>query len=178
MSWPSFTCLGYQGTYWLIIRLLGVPGWDYPFLDIEGVLTAIDCHRSGIDVYVENPCDPLNRPHNYGPAFLWLSALRINVTWMNGLGLTLGILFLVSLFFLPKARPGWLVTLAIVSPPVVFALERANVDLIIFLLAMLAAILAAGNAWSRTVAHGLAMVMQYCGCFPATGSCTRSEGAN
>ena len=76
--------------------------------------------------------------HVYSPLWLALSALPITTDWTPAVGATLVGLFLLSLMLLPLGR-GWaqvgIITLATLSGSVAFALERANNDLVIFILA-------------------------------------------
>ena len=108
---------------------------------MHAVTAAVECHRLGFDVYVQNPCDVFGRVHGYSPVWLWLAVLPITTAWDNALGLGLVLLFLVALAFLPAGRD-WrqtmLITLGAVSSATMFALERANVDLLMFVMAMLA----------------------------------------
>ena len=106
---------------------------------MQGVTSPVECHRLGYDVYVQNPCDVFHRPHNYSPLWLWLAVLPITTAWDNVLGLGLVVLFLVALVFLPPARDWRLITLATISSTTMFAMERANIDLLMFVMAMLVA---------------------------------------
>ena len=59
------------GAYHTAFALWGVQSFHYLFLDLDGPLAARDCVRLGFDVYVFNPCDVIDRVHNYSP--LWLA---------------------------------------------------------------------------------------------------------
>ncbi len=132
--------LGYCEQYATLLSSLGAAPFRFPFLDTHAVLAAVQCHRQGIDVYTENPCDVFGRIHVYSPLWLALSALPITTDWTPAVGATLVGLFLLSLTLLPPGR-GWaqvgIITLATLSGSVAFALERANNDLVIFILAAL-----------------------------------------
>ena len=104
---------------------------------MQGVTSPVECHRLGYDVYVQNPCDVFNRPHNYSPLWLWLAVLPITTAWDDALALALVGLFLVALAFLPPGRDWRLITLATISSTTMFAMERANIDLLMFVMAML-----------------------------------------
>jgi hypothetical protein len=67
----------------------------------------------------------------------WLAILPITTAWDNALGLGLVVLFLLALTLLPPGRDLWLITLATVSSATMLAIERANVDLLMFVMAML-----------------------------------------
>jgi hypothetical protein len=134
-------CIGYRAQYYALAEVWGAAPFRTPFLDIRAVTAAVQCHRLGFDVYVQNPCDVFGRVHGYSPVWLWLAVLPITTAWDNGLGLGLVLLFLIALAFLPAGRD-WrqtmLITLGAVSSATMFALERANVDLLMFVMAMLA----------------------------------------
>jgi hypothetical protein len=133
--------LGYREQYYALAEAWGAAPFRTPFLDMHAVTAAVQCHRMGFDVYVQNPCDVFGRVHGYSPLWLWLAVLPITTAWDNALGLGLVLLFLVSLAILPPGRD-WphtaLITLGAVSSATMFALERANVDLLMFVMAMLA----------------------------------------
>jgi hypothetical protein len=133
--------LGYRAQYYALAEAWGAAPFRTPFLDMHAVTSAVECHRLGFDVYVQNPCDVFGRVHGYSPLWLWLAVLPITTAWDNALGLGLVLLFLVALAFLPAGRD-WrqtmLIALGAVSSVTMFALERANVDLLVFVMAMLA----------------------------------------
>jgi hypothetical protein len=97
---------GYREQYYALAKAWGALPFRTPFLDMHGVTSAVECHRLGYDVYVQNPCDVLHRVHSYSPLWLWLSVLPITTAWDNALGLGLVVLFLVALTFLPPGRTG------------------------------------------------------------------------
>jgi hypothetical protein len=121
--------------YFHLLTGLGVVPFRYPFVDGQYVLATIECWHLGIDVYITNPCDVLERPHGYSPLWLLLPSMPMNLT--TALGLTLAATVLLSLSVLTPTRRGRefvLFLVAAASPMVVFALERANIDLIVFIL--------------------------------------------
>src|SRR5437763_771477 len=80
---------GWDAAYFGIQRALGTNPFRFPFLDTHALLSAAECRRQGIDVYLQNPCDALGRVHAYSP--LWLSLiprfLATGDTMVVGLGL-------------------------------------------------------------------------------------------
>jgi hypothetical protein len=128
---------GYREHYYALAEIWGAAPFRTPFLDMQGVTSPVECHRLGYDVYVQNPCDVFNRPHNYSPLWLWLAVLPITTAWDDALALALVGLFLVALAFLPPGRDWRLITLATISSTTMFAMERANIDLLMFVMAML-----------------------------------------
>jgi hypothetical protein len=154
-------CIGDKSLYRSIIMGWSIEPFDFPFLDTDTVLSALRCQRLGVDVYVTNPCDPLNRVYDYSP--LWMSLARFPVTtaWIAPVGAGWGLAFLLSLCLLPAGRT-WLdtalITLGCLSSATVFAVERGNNDLVIFTLAAAAAALAGRSRGWRFAGYGLALL--------------------
>ena len=137
---------GRHGLFYALETLWGVWPGDYPFSDLEGVLSGIQCHRQGIDPYVVNPCDSWGRQFDYPPAWLWLSVLPVTTAWLVPLGIALGLAFLAALLLLPPARTAQgarLVGAGVLSSVTLFAVERANNDLAVFILVAIGAALLA-----------------------------------
>lgn len=118
-------------------RLLGLREMNPVFADLVAVLAAGEAAQQGIDVYRGNPLDPFNRPHVYGPAWLFTGSLgltRSDTGWLGTL-LALGFIAAAVALCAPRTPRAALLTVAVLlSPPVVLALERGNNDLVIFLL--------------------------------------------
>ena len=110
------TRVGYREQYHALAEAWGAAPFRTPFLDMHAVTSAVECHRLGFDVYVQNPCDVFHRVHGYSPLWLWLAVLPITTAWDNALGLGLVVLFLVALAFLPPGRD-WRQTVPSLSPP-------------------------------------------------------------
>ncbi|MGH7033398.1 MAG: hypothetical protein ACREFL_06690 [Stellaceae bacterium] len=153
---------GGREIYAAIIRFWGVtPGLFGPFLDMHGLAAAWTCHRLGTDVAVSDPCDLMRRPFNYGPLWLPLAHLAPGPGFGDWLGWGCGVLFILSLFALPSAQSLFETALrvaATLSTMVVFALERGNPDLVIFMLALLIALLSARASWLSFAAYALVIV--------------------
>jgi hypothetical protein len=129
--------------YFAVIDLWSFRPFTYPFIDLLYVPSQINCWHMGIDVYAENPCDPLGRLHDYSPLWLRLSFLGSAKSFLNVLGVSLDGLFMLSLAALPRPRR-WIdylpIMLCVVSPMTVFAQERGNIDTLMFLFAMAAVV--------------------------------------
>lgn len=114
-------------------RAFGIPYLFPPFEDLLGELAALDCHRRGFDVFVENPCDPIGRVHTYSS--LWLLVPRIGIhdaTWAGAL-LAAGTGVCAALVAGPRSLPEALAAgLLLASPAVLLGFERANFDLLVF----------------------------------------------
>jgi hypothetical protein len=141
--------------YYRVLAFIGIEPFDYPFIDFQSILAAVDCWQHGIDVYVDNPCDVLDRLFIYSPLWLRFSFLPGKES-TNPLGLCLVISFFLTLAVLPPPRsakellPRLAVTL---SPVTAYAVERGNIDLLIFLLATAAGVLLLGPLRRRVVAY-------------------------
>jgi hypothetical protein len=159
------------GLYPPLVRALGFDARAAPFIDLEGVLSAIDCHRMGYDVIATNPCDPELRTHNYGPVWLLAAATPVTRHWLVPLSIVLDLLFIAALVALPVARGRREVaflTLAAISSSVTYALERANVDLIIFLLITVAALAALRGPLLRLAGYAAILFATTLKLYPAT----------
>jgi hypothetical protein len=152
---------GHREVYDDILQSWGIVPFQFPFLDISGWLAAWECARQGIDVVSFDPCDMLFR--GYGSSPLWLAAagVPLGVANTTAVGWTLDIVFIASLGLLPPPQrliELLLVLAATLSTMVVFALERANADVILFLLALAAGCLAERGPAARIIGYGLAVL--------------------
>ncbi len=131
--------------YFGVLTRLMLNPWKTPFIDAQQIPAVIDCWKHGVNVYVTAPCDPLGRLMDYSPVFLWA---RFIPAWSIWMGLALDAAFFLSLALLPRppGPVGALVTgLATFSSMTVFALERGNMDVVMFLL-----IAVGGWCWTRS----------------------------
>jgi hypothetical protein len=153
--------LWHWGPSWLYfdaLRFLGIEPFRFPFLDIHAILSAAECQRLGLDVYLSNPCDVLGRPHVYSPLWVVVTPGFLDTRATMGVGLALDLLFMLSLAFVIRpTTPGEILvlTLAALSPTTVYALERANSDLIVYLLVVSALILELAPRPYRLAAYAL-----------------------
>src|SRR5262249_6092006 len=95
------------------------------------------------------------------PLWLTASGIPLGVQDTGAVGWALDLMFIGSLSLLPP--PQRYVELALVlaatfSTMVVFALERANADLILFMLALATGFLAERGPAARTIGYGLALL--------------------
>lgn len=108
-----------------------------PFVDAVQIPALVECWRHGVDVYVVAPCDPLHRTLAYSPLWLRATFLPADLSWLNWLGLAMDGGFFLSLIVLPTPRR-WsgacLMAAAALSSLPAFALERGNMDVIIFMM--------------------------------------------
>jgi hypothetical protein len=136
--------------YMRILVWLTKKPFPHPFIDWEWIPSAVQCWQRGVDVYINNTCyEPLaHGRHGYSPLWLRMTFLPYGKAWLAPFGLSFAVLFFAALASIPAHRRAdtfWVTFLAIFSPLTIFALERANVDLIMFLLAI-----AGVNCWLGT----------------------------
>ncbi len=144
-----------------LLTVWGAHPFRFPFLDADTVMSALRCRRLGIDVFDVNPCDALGRVYDYSPLWLYASVFPFTEAWIVPVGLAIAVLFLASLLLLPPGRDGTrtgLIIAGVLSTPVVFAVERANNDVIIFVLACLAATLTLRSPAWRWLGYGCALL--------------------
>jgi hypothetical protein len=147
---------GNESLYAAILSLMGFPPYSSPFLDLHALLAAADCHRQGIDVYLSNPCDVRGRPHVYPPLWLDLMPGFLNRGNINQIGLVLDLMFIASLPVIMRPRSAGqclFFIAAAISTTVIYALERANNDIVIFFLMVCAGALLVGSRPRRLAAY-------------------------
>jgi hypothetical protein len=143
--------------YWTFIP------WKYPFIDtavIPGWIRCWELHGSVVYTDASWAACGLG-PMVYSPIFLRLTFLPTDPVWTNWYGLSLVAAFLLSLGWLPRPRrPGEraLVVLATFSCLPVFAMERGNLDLMIFMLAVAAALCLGGTLGRRILGYTLMLL--------------------
>jgi hypothetical protein len=147
-------------SYYRVLAFIGIPVSQYPFLDFQFILASVECWRHGINVYDHDPCDVLNRAFNYPP--LWLRfAFLPGKDWTSLIGLCLAASFLLALAVLPPPR-SWKEVLprlvAALSPVTAYAVERANIDLIVFILATAAGVFLVGPLPRRFAAYAMIVI--------------------
>jgi hypothetical protein len=119
------------------LTLLGLDVGGRWFIDSAAILAAADAVRAGADPWLPNPLDVYGRPHCYSGWWLGLAMtgltrdhnLLVASLWVAA--------FLGSAFLL--IRPATFATsvvaaAALLSPPVLLAVNRANNDLVVFAL--------------------------------------------
>jgi hypothetical protein len=146
--------------YYRVFKVIGIGPLRYPFLDLEFILASVDCWQQGIDVYVNDPCDVLGRPFDYSP--LWLRfAFLPGKNWTNPLGFFLTMSFFLALAILPSPRSARELLLrfaATLSPITIFAVERGNIDLLMFVIATAAGALLLKQLHGRIAAYAMIVI--------------------
>jgi hypothetical protein len=157
----SWLYIYHSTLYQKILDLWMEQPWREPFLDLRFVTGVIECWGKGIDVYLHNPCDPFGREHNYSPLFLRFTFVPTGHEWLNWLGVGLIGCFLISVGFLQRSRrlsDRMLFILAMLSASSAFAFERGNLDLLIFVFAVIAAVCLGGRLPARIFAYAVILL--------------------
>lgn len=163
-----FTFLLYNYTLWVF---WGIPHIEPIFLDLYAVLSAADAHRAGYNAFIENPFDVANRVHVYSRAWLLLGATGLTRDHNFIAGAVLVITFFaLSVFILrpENFREFLLSSMVMLSPAVMFAVERANNDIIIYLLLLLASLLLSiKKFWPNAISYLLLYLSTILKFYPA-----------
>jgi len=122
-------------------RALGVDALEFRFADLRSQVEAAEIYRAGGDPWLPMANDPWHRPYDY-PVW-WLQTAEMGLNWhtLDAFGVGQGFLFLASILFVwGRLTPGEGVLggLFLLSPLVMFGVERGNSDLVTFTLLSLA----------------------------------------
>jgi hypothetical protein len=145
----------YLGTVGLIRGLTGIDIWPWlgvptgpsTFFDARNVMAALECRRLDLDPLIENPCDPWGRPIVYPRSWLVLRFLGLDQSDTTIFAVIVIALFVVAYLWLLgpiSSGEGIVAAVALCSPAAMLAVERANMDLAVFALLVLAV-----AAWGR-----------------------------
>jgi hypothetical protein len=132
------------------------------FADLRGVVAGTERLRAGIPPMTPDFHDPWMRPYNYPWWWLYTDRLGLQMKTVMGFGIGMALLFFVSAFYVLgslSAFEGLVAGLFLISCDVMFGIERANVDLVIFCLITLALGLRRFLPLSSTV-MGLAAILK------------------
>jgi hypothetical protein len=152
---------GDQNVYAQILTAIGIWPFQFPFLDISAWLAVWECARQGVDVISVNPCDVLQRGYSASPLWIEASAIPLGVRDTAVVGWLLDLVFLISLSLLPSPqdfRELMLVLAAILSTMVIFALERANPDVLLFIMTLTTGVLVERRLYMRMLGYLLALL--------------------
>lgn len=164
MALLAWLYLDLPTVYFAVLRGWGEAPFRFPFLDSHAVLSALECTRQGFDTYRLNPCDVMTRAFVYSPLILEAAVVPATVGGTTIMGLVLALGFLLAVASLPAPR-GWraasLMAAALLSTMTVYAVERGNIDLLIFILVAGAGHLALRGERPRLAAYS-AIVFAAC----------------
>jgi len=166
--WPSLIALAAfasfaaarvldRSFYDALIRLTTAIPNARPFIDFQTVLQAGLCWRQGIDVYQPNPCMH-GGVFNYSPFLLRFGYLPISMhAALSGAWLA-DIAFIASIALLPAPVSALDVaarSAGAISTAVIFALETANIDTLMFVLTLLSVALLRRGTIFRLAGYGM-----------------------
>lgn len=120
-----------------IWRHFGVPSMSPSFADTRTLTVALESNLAEADIWAPNARDPWERAFNYPRVWLLLKPFGFNQSHTNLIGLSLAVIFLVCLWRLARGlslRQGLYFALLVFSPVTMFAIERGNIDLLMFAL--------------------------------------------
>ena len=96
------------------------------------------CEKKGFDVFVNNPCDHWGRKHVYGEILLNIPFIKnFPKFYFLILPILLNLLFVFAIVKLLTYKNNieyFSMLIFIISPPVLLAIERANIDIVMFLI--------------------------------------------
>jgi len=131
-----------------LFHFAGVAALEFPFMDLRGVATWCEAAAGGIDPAVKQTTiilpDGTRQPNflmNYSPVVLWFYwlGLRTATVWMWASGLiVLQILAVLGLCGRTSCRQAIVWIFLVCSPASLLVMERANMDILIFALFVLA----------------------------------------
>ena len=132
-----FLLITYQAIYPTIIPMIK-NGSLHLFADWSVILNANICSEKGYDVYLFNPCDQWERKHVYGDLLLNIPFIKdFNNFYFIYLPVIFNLLFvyvLISFFQFRRKIENLTIIPFIFSASTILAIERANIDIVIFLL--------------------------------------------
>lgn len=124
--------------YFAVLTVLDIPKFAHPFTDLYAVLQAVHCAGQGVNVYLPSACMG-GGVYNYSPLLLHFTWLGLLAAHVNLAGLLLALLFIAALAALPAPQSPWefrLRAAASLSSATILLLEQANLDAVIFILAV------------------------------------------
>lgn len=141
------------GALWpRLLVMLGIYDYGTVYLDSQALLAAFDAMRAGADPHAVNPLDPLLRYHVYSDWWLALRWLGLTREHNFLVGTACVGAFAVTAWMTARPRTrgeaGWLAAL-LLSPPVLLAVNRANNDLVIFVVLAGCGVAATATVWWR-----------------------------
>lgn len=114
------------------------------FRDWQIIVISNICDGKGFDVYVENPCDYWKSRHVYGKILLNLPLVENNLFFyfiFLPIILNIILIYQITSFFLIKKKISnfFYLSAYVFSASFILAVERANIDIVIFLIIILLA---------------------------------------
>lgn len=146
-----------QPAYNALIRATTAIPIATPFSDFRAVLQAGLCWRQGVDVYAPSPC-MAGGVYNYSPFLLRFAYLPISIADTGPGGWIIDLSYIAGLALLPAPQSAldFLArTAAAISTAAIYALQAANIDIIMFTMSVFAVSLLSRSAIHRLCAYGI-----------------------
>ncbi|HDH13031.1 MAG TPA: hypothetical protein ENG83_12680 [Nitrospirae bacterium] len=126
-----------------LIKRWNIPACPPSFLDSRQIGMASESYALGYDPLVENPVNPTKEQLAYPRIWHLLFALGIDQSHTNLIGTVFVILFFIGIgmFWFSKKFDTLtyiILSIAILSPPVMLGIERGNIELVMFFILSLA----------------------------------------
>jgi hypothetical protein len=150
---------------------LGISPLPIPFADSRAITSSWECTRRGVNVLLQNPCDPYKRVMQYPKLWMLPAALGLGPGATNWLGILNAIAVMGTVVLLigrlARASEALLYLVLLVSPPVVLLLERGNMDGLIFAMVCLGVVAWAARAVAiRAIGLGLVLLASMLKLYP------------
>ena len=156
-----------RASYYDGLYAYGIEWYEYPFVDWEYFDRIADCSSRGVDVYTDRSCLLVYSP-------LWLHATFIPGGPVSrnifGIGFILGFLASLPVLFRPRSgREAAIYILSYLSPAVGLALERGNIDVLIYFTFILVVMLGSDNVLKRIASYVLILFAGLLKFYPLVG---------
>jgi hypothetical protein len=118
-------------------RAVGIGGNEVPFLDLYGSLAAGELAHNGGNPFIPNTLDYYNRPHVYTTWWLIIGdwgLTRADTKWLGLLLIGLTLATTVALNRPSQPHEFILTAIFLCSPAILFAINRGNNDLVVFII--------------------------------------------
>ncbi|MBI5382649.1 MAG: DUF2029 domain-containing protein [Opitutae bacterium] len=156
-------------------QALGLLDYGRWFLDSYAILASNDAMRAGLDTAQSNPLDVLHRSHVYSGWWFALGScgLTREDNFLVGGLWVLGFLAVAGMTLRPRSmREAVWMSVLMLSPPVLLAVNRANNDLVIFALLGIAGLtLVRPGRTGMTIASAAIAVAMGLKLYPAVAAC-------
>ncbi len=122
---------------WVIVGI-GEP--DRPFLDLHALLAGCDAIRLGLDPLQPNALDPYHRPFGFSSWWFELARLGLglkDLIWLGAALLGTSLLTAIAMVRPANWRQALVLWLLLISPATLLAVNRANQDLVVFVIVSL-----------------------------------------
>lgn len=144
LAYLGFLAAGNKFFHLPMFQILGVPALTEPFHDLRDIATGVERFRASEHPWSRESIIYSTQAYNYTKWWLGASYLGLNLHRVHLFAVALDALFFIcALYVLGRLTrfEGCIAGLVLVSPNVMTAMERANADLVIFILMTLVLVL-------------------------------------